>query len=628
MNPHTMADEEIVHPASPDGDRPAPQDEPYSHVTGKLWLSHDLTTSPAPLRVSADGALDLVIAYPYQQLPCAYIKVTLATGAKPGDLTADPGTVKASVISADKRWVRSNPAAGVYLFKPNAGTWLPIGEQGLQIQFNDIKVNPLVGTTEITIEESVGKPVTGGREIQFVQHTATYLLGKFPADYKLSNFTPQRPVVHSGEAVTLTWVAGEGPTYELAYGLADTTDVTKARAFTTPPLFATTVFRLTARHSQNGASAVHHLDTAVQVMGGDVGSRDLDVSGSVSMMRRPQQVQVPTETGTHVFVAQTDGFLRGDLSAHKDAALRTMEIDFVDQRKATKSTERYTMEKSASGVRANERMVPIPANTLVRIVNKQPSPDRSQVEGEAPSSPLDWVALGSGTLQRVQPRPFVQAIPDPSDPDVTWFLYDDDVKRRAWPYSRTHRTFDRSRVSVTAVEGTPGTGTWGNAQLRPDHFGKGPGVFRDPARANTVWIPGYAFVRYDVKERKEIERVESANWGKNTDSLVQAWVTLDDPDRPGYVWAVRKEGVEVYDVKSRERKGWGSFEEYFPGIAPEFAEGIQAVLPLSALDRAYGHHVVVFMTGASCIRYDLRLKRPLSTVRSLYREIPALIDLA
>jgi hypothetical protein len=627
VDPHTISDQETVPAVSPNGDHPLVMDEPYAHSSGNMWLSHDLTTSPTPLRVGAKAVLDLVIAYPYRPIACEWIKVTVATGTKAGDLTSEPTAIKPSVISTDKRWGHSTAASGIYMFRPTTGKWLPLGEQGLQIQFSDIVVNGAVGTTEILVQESVAR-TEDAKKGEFVQHQAVYSLGKFPADFQMSHFTAKQALVFSGEAATLSWTASTGPTYQLTSGMSDEMDVTKARAFTSAPLYSTTVFRLTAQHSQDGVSAVHHLDTTVQVIGGDVAAGRLAVNGPVSMMDAPQRVELEQKPGWQRFVAQTDGFLIGPFKPSKTQPEHepTLLISSVDQSSGRTWGGRYAMPKNPPPYREHELPVPVPANSLVTIgfkapaaADERPGTDDGNVFGE-----IDWLPMGRGGLLPLRAAPLAMAIPDPSDSEVTWFFDINSPRGRLWPYHRGDQAIDRNRMSTPHDGDSAGTGVWRDLTL----YTRAQPVFRDPTRANTVWRAGRdAFIAYDVKQGVVMERMAPAQWSVDNLPVVHAKGTLDHPDLKDHTWVIGKEDVHLYDMRSRKIKKSSKFGEVFPGVPSWIRSALQSVIPLSCLDPAYGRHAVLFMTADTCVRYSLRHSRTLSPVRSIYTEFPALARL-
>jgi hypothetical protein len=95
--------------------------------------------------------------------------------------------------------------------------------------------------------------------------TATIPAPKFPSGFYAFDFAPSSPEINSGETVTLTWVGSTNAAYAIAYNDQKPVGVTDVRTWTSPPLYTTTAFVLTATASVAGQTVSLSLSTTVVV---------------------------------------------------------------------------------------------------------------------------------------------------------------------------------------------------------------------------------------------------------------------------------------------------------------------------------------------------------------------------
>lgn len=244
------------------------------------YLTYSMTSSQNPLEVSPSpqnpsvANLTFVASCPESVGECTVrqIEIALPVG-DPNDMDATdltevtPPPSAASISSSDGAAWNVTPGVdpGSFVFTPQAGTVL-MASQALTFIVAGIQISPLVGTAEITISEwAAPSTYTPPAPPHLPSGTSTIDAPKFPAGFYAFDFAPSSPEVNSGETVTLTWVGSTNATYTIAYSDQQPTDVTNVRTWTSPPLYTTTAFVLTASASVAGQTVSLSLSTTVVV---------------------------------------------------------------------------------------------------------------------------------------------------------------------------------------------------------------------------------------------------------------------------------------------------------------------------------------------------------------------------
>jgi hypothetical protein len=246
-------------------------------TTSTTLLTYAMNSNPNPLEVSQSPTspsiadLTFVVSCPRSVGECTIGQIIVhipvgdwsdATNLTP---TAPPASAASIAASSGAQWTPSaGVGAGTFVFTPPNGSAV-ISSDSLTIQINGIQVSPLVGTATITISEwgapgtYTPPPITNPPSGQ-----ATVAAPKFPYGFYAFDFTANTPQIQSGQTATLTWVGSDNATFTMAYG--DQSDVpVSGGEWTSPPLYTTTVFILTASASEAGQTVQLNLNTTIVV---------------------------------------------------------------------------------------------------------------------------------------------------------------------------------------------------------------------------------------------------------------------------------------------------------------------------------------------------------------------------
>lgn len=291
-------------------------------------LTYAMMTMPTPVEVSpspqspAQLVLTFVVSCPRSVgvAMVSQIGITLPVGKAgspdPTDLTETPPSASAASItsSSGEQWTASpGLAPGVFLFTPPGDTF-PVSQQSLTITFVGIQVSTLVGTALITVNEWASQ---GGGQPPVPRSppsgTGNFPVAKFPSGFYAFDFTAGTPQISSGQTVTLTWVGSTNATYTLKY--ADkTVPVSTLRSWTSPQLYTTTAFVLTASSTQNGQTVSFDLSTVVIIASPGVVSfsadpSEIDYNQSVTLNWRSTNAD-----GVYLLTGQTQRETLGPVS--------------------------------------------------------------------------------------------------------------------------------------------------------------------------------------------------------------------------------------------------------------------------------------------------------------------------
>ena len=248
-----------------------------SITSGNTLLTYAMNSNPYPLEVSQSPTspsvanLTFVVSCPRSVNECTVSQIVVhlpvgdwsdATNLTP---TAPPASAASIASSSGAQWTPSaGVGAGTFVFTPPSGSAV-ISSDSLTIQINGIQVSPLVGTAIITISEWAAPgtytppPLTNPPSGQ-----ATIAAAKFPYGFYAFDFTANTPEIQSGQTATLTWVGSDNATFTMAYGDQSGVQVSGGE-WTSPALYTTTVFILTASASEAGQTVQLNLSTTVVV---------------------------------------------------------------------------------------------------------------------------------------------------------------------------------------------------------------------------------------------------------------------------------------------------------------------------------------------------------------------------
>jgi hypothetical protein len=241
------------------------------------YLTYAMTTNPDPLEVSAgpkapsNATLTFAASVPRSAGECTVgqiiIQIPVGDISDSTNLTnVAPPLSAASISSSDGAvWTPSQGvSAGAFVFTPPNGSAL-MSTQGLTIQLAGIQISPVVGTSQIKILEwaspsTYPPPPDRGAP----SGTATISASKFPVGFYAFDFTPTEPQVNIGDQATLTWVASANADTSITYSDQKPIRVSGGQ-WTSPPLYTTTVFILTASATVAGQTVQLTLNATVVV---------------------------------------------------------------------------------------------------------------------------------------------------------------------------------------------------------------------------------------------------------------------------------------------------------------------------------------------------------------------------
>ncbi len=243
-----------------------------------LLLTYAMTTSPSPLQVSASSAepsvasLTIIVSCPPALHRVAVTKITVALpvsdpaapDATALALVAPPQGCASIVSTGGEQWTAApGLIPGLFVFTPKSSS-ISISSQGLTINFTGIEISALVGTAQVTIREWTSASGAAPSPDGPPSAIGRIPVAKFPVGFFAENLDiAGSPEVESGATATLTWIGSSDASYEIGYG--NTRVPVSGRSWTSPRLYTTTVFKLTASATQNGQTVSLSLSLTVQV---------------------------------------------------------------------------------------------------------------------------------------------------------------------------------------------------------------------------------------------------------------------------------------------------------------------------------------------------------------------------
>ena len=212
-------------------------------------LDYSLTTSPAPLQVSAGaktpsiGSLTIVVSNGGADVTLSSIEIALPVGhphPEGADLTEVGAGINISL--SDSAWQGTYPGKtdGVLWVKPVSGQPIVIGNQGIAITITNITVSTEPGTAFLKVTETATDSNKKPAPLQTV-----IAVPKFPIGFAAGNFSMTSPVIQNGGRSTMTWFGTQstGITYTIVWSGAPV-DVSTVLTWTSPPLTDVTTFIL------------------------------------------------------------------------------------------------------------------------------------------------------------------------------------------------------------------------------------------------------------------------------------------------------------------------------------------------------------------------------------------------
>ncbi|MEV4442348.1 hypothetical protein AB0K09_25730 [Streptomyces sp. NPDC049577] len=340
-------------------------------------LTYTLRPVPSVVNVStADDVEDLrleltVTGRAEAAAECEWVRIALPYGAEPEHLTlTEPGDLWTDIEGGTdpehgNGWSAKAERVGgqvLVTFEPGRE---PEFDGSFRVTFvvSYIVVNEAVGTAVLTVTESTAP--AGGRD--YHERHATFRVDKWPADFHVGNFRPDKVTVGNGESVTLSWERSRGPQYMLYWGENESEDVSQCSSWPSPKLERTTGFMLVATDdSSGGAPLVHALTTAVTVERPHLQVGNLEVNGTTRMQGTRQQVATPGPGASQYYRAGTDGTLVGYLQAAAGAAGSTLAAT-VHRAGTNEYTMRFTSDNSSGPPTETPVSIPVPEGSEVLL---------------------------------------------------------------------------------------------------------------------------------------------------------------------------------------------------------------------------------------------------------------------
>ncbi len=198
--------------AVPAGDEPVPR---------ALYFA--LTTSPETVHVSpsvADPKLaDFIFVGTRRGYPihCDKITLTVRTGTDSHQLALDLDGID-PLNSLD--WTPEVRGQTI-IFTPATADYAEIAaDKGVTIQLMKVKINAEIGSSALDVEVRF-RDADSTDPNAWVTDKTTFDIGKFPPDFYVSNFIPDKLSIDSGEGITLSWDVGGATSLRLLYEAAE-----------------------------------------------------------------------------------------------------------------------------------------------------------------------------------------------------------------------------------------------------------------------------------------------------------------------------------------------------------------------------------------------------------------------
>lgn len=349
---------------------------------GPQIVSYGVRPEPAPIQVSqgstpARAAVRTVLTnHTGQDVALAEVAFAFPVGEGPGDLTANPRSVEPYLEEGEggaSRWIlEADPdRSGVFLLTPRRSAYKLRPGDELTVSFAQIQVNSAVGTSRLTITETVTE---GGPP-----RPAEWPLAKVPAGFTAGDFRPQYILVKSGTGAVLTW-RGEnrpGAVYTMLHA-GEPVDVTQVKRWESPPLHQDTAFTL-----------------LVEVTEGD-GTAEYAMSTLVTLTPVAVEFALDEEVFVRECTAETDGLLIGHVLADEDitdpaAPAPTLAVTVTAQGVEHHSSVQSRAASPLTGEDRSRRLTAVvPRGAAVRITRD----DRT-----AYTHRLTWIPFGTGELR-------------------------------------------------------------------------------------------------------------------------------------------------------------------------------------------------------------------------------------
>jgi hypothetical protein len=186
-------------------------------------LHFALTTSPDTVRVSPNTTnpelADFILVGTRRGYPIQIdkITVTIRTGTGSHQLALDLNGVDPS-SSLD--WT---PEIGTQTitFTPATQEYAEIApDKGVTIQLMRVRINAEIGSSALDVTVRFREADSPDPDSWFTD-TTTFDVGKFPPDFYVRNFIPDKLSIESGEGVTLSWEVGGATRVHLLYEAAE-----------------------------------------------------------------------------------------------------------------------------------------------------------------------------------------------------------------------------------------------------------------------------------------------------------------------------------------------------------------------------------------------------------------------
>ncbi|MGW4204169.1 hypothetical protein [Streptomyces sp. NPDC004726] len=359
-----------------------------------LAVTYEVATRPSPLQVSqgstpALASVDVILTnHRDETVSPERVVFSFPVGDGPGDLTANPGGIEPR-LDDSRRW-RLDPdldRPGTFLLEPKRGGKLEPGEE-LEVTFAHIQINPAVGTSRLTVTETV----EGGSGPKSEEHP----LAKVPAGFTVGDFRPEYILVDSGESAVLTW-RGEnrpGAAYTMLHA-GEPVDVTQVKRWESPPLHQDTAFTLVVEVTVDGSTAEYALNTLVTVARPDLMIRHLTVGGRVVLTPVPVEFALDDDVFVRECTAETDGFLIGHVLADEDITDPAAPAPTLAVTVTAQGTARRSSVQSRTVARSPED----PGSGLTALVPRGAAVRITRDDRTAHTHRLAWIPFGTGELR-------------------------------------------------------------------------------------------------------------------------------------------------------------------------------------------------------------------------------------